>query len=168
MMVVRSGTATTPPPDAHPAELDGKLLALGDLRAAADVAIPAKAPARTHAVELGGPGTGYQWTINGKKVDNEADVLAKAKVLNVREGERVRLIFDNRTSMFHPMHLHGHTFQVVAPGGAAGPRKDSLIVRPKERISVDFDADNPGQWLIHCHNLYHQSGGMHSVLSYVR
>ncbi len=169
MVVVRAGTAATPAADVHPTELDGRLLQLSALRASPQVVIPAKTPTRTHAVELGGPGSeGYHWTINGKEVDNEAEVLDKAKVLRVRQGERVRLVFTNPTTMFHPMHLHGHTFQVVAPGGAAGPRKDSLIVRPKERIAVDFDADNPGQWLIHCHNLYHQSAGMHSVLSYIR
>jgi FtsP/CotA-like multicopper oxidase with cupredoxin domain len=168
MAVFRAGTAATPAADTRPGELDGRLLQLGDLHAARAVAIAPKSPTRTHAVELGGPGAqGYHWTINGKEVDNEAQVLNKAKVLKARQGERVRLVFTNPTTMFHPMHLHGHTFQVVAPGGAAGPRKDSLIVRPKERIAVDFDANNPGQWLIHCHNLYHQAAGMHSVLSYV-
>jgi len=169
MAVLRVGTGTAPTGDVRPSELDGQLLQLSDLRAAADVTLARKAPDRTHAVDLGGPGRkGYHWTINGREVDNEAEVLDKAKVLKVRQGERVRLAFTNQTTMFHPMHLHGHTFQVVAPGGAAGPRKDSLIVRPRETILVDFDADNPGQWLIHCHNLYHQAAGMHSVLSYTR
>jgi len=169
LAVLRSASGQAPPPDVHPVELDGRLLQLGELRAAPRVALAPKKPDRTHLVELGGPGkTGYRWTINGKSVDKEADVLKDAKVLEVGEGQRVRLVFDNQTTMFHPMHLHGHTFQVVGPEGAAGPRKDSMILRPNERIAVDFDADNPGQWLIHCHNLYHQSAGMHSVLSYVR
>jgi len=169
MAVLRSASGATPPGDVRPAELDGLLLQLRDLRAAEAVTLASKPPDRTHEVTLGGPGRGsYRWTINGRAVDKEADVLKNAKVLEVSQGQRVRLVFDNRTTMFHPMHLHGHTFQVVNPTGVAGPRKDSLIVRPKERISVDFDAGNPGQWLIHCHNLYHQSSGMHSVLSYVR
>jgi len=169
MAVLRSASGQAPPPDVHPAELDGRLLQLGELRAAQPVALAPKKPDRTHQVELGGPGkTGYRWTINGKSVEREADVLKDAKVLEVGEGQRVRLVFDNQTTMFHPMHLHGHTFQVVGPDGAAGPRKDSMILRPNERIAVDFDADNPGQWLIHCHNLYHQSAGMQTVLSYVR
>lgn len=66
-----------------------------------------------------------------------------------------------------PMHLHGHTFQVVNPGGAAGARKDTLIVRPQEPVAVEFVADNPGQWMVHCHNVYHQRGGMMITLSYV-
>jgi FtsP/CotA-like multicopper oxidase with cupredoxin domain len=169
MAVLRSAPGAAPPADAHPTELDGRVLQLSELRADKAVSLAPKAPDQTHQVALGGPGPqGYRWTINGKAVDSESDVLKEARVLEVRQDQRVRLVFDNQTMMFHPMHLHGHTFQVVGPGGVAGPRKDSMIVRPKERISVDFDANNPGQWLIHCHNVYHQSAGMHSVLSYVR
>ncbi len=170
LAVLRSAPGATPPPaDVQPAELDGRLLQLSELRADTAVTLASRGPDRTHQVVLGGPGQqGYHWTINGKEVDSAANVLKDAKVLEMRQGQRVRLVFDNRTTMFHPMHIHGHTFQVVGPGGAAGPRKDSMIIRPKERIAVDFDADNPGQWLMHCHNLYHQSAGMHSVLSYVR
>ena len=71
----------------------------------------------------------------------------------------MRLVFDNRTTMFHPMHLHGHTFQVQGPSGSAGRRKDTVIVRPKEKVTVDFVGDNPGEWLLHCHTLYHQVSG---------
>jgi FtsP/CotA-like multicopper oxidase with cupredoxin domain len=60
------------------------------------------------------------------------------------------------------MHLHGHTFQV----GRTGPRKDTVIVLPDENLEVDFDADNPGQWLTHCHNVYHGESGMMTVMSY--
>lgn len=58
--------------------------------------------------------------------------------------------------MFHPMHLHGHT---VALAGN-GTRKDTVNVLPKQSQSIDFDADNPGQWLMHCHNVYHGELGM--------
>ncbi len=81
----------------------------------------------------------------------------------IKSGQRVRLRFRNDTKMFHPMHLHGHTFQV----GASGPRKDTVIVLPKQTVEVDFDATNPGQWLTHCHNLYHGEAGMMAVVSYV-
>jgi multicopper oxidase len=168
MAVLRSGSGAAPSASAHPAELDGRLLQLSDLRADKAVSLNPKAPDRVHRVALGAAKEGYRWLINGRAVDAEADVLKDARILEVREGQRVRLEFDNQTTMFHPMHLHGHTFQVVSPEGVVGPRKDSMIVRPNERISVDFDANNPGQWLIHCHNLYHQNAGMHSVVSYVR
>jgi hypothetical protein len=67
------------------------------------------------------------------------------------------MIFANTTTMYHPMHIHGHTFQL----GPAGPRKDTVIVRPGQQVACDFDAVNPGQWMTHCHNLYHApQGGM--------
>ncbi len=169
MAIVRSGLGDPPPATARPVELDGALLELAQLRAAPAVVLPARGPDRTHQVRLDGPGEGqYRWTINGKAAPDESEVLDDSMPLDVRQGERVRLVFENKSMMFHPMHLHGHTFQVVGPAGVPGPRKDSMIVRPMERIAVDFDADNPGQWLMHCHNLYHQKGGMHSVVSYVR
>ena len=98
---------------------------------------------------------GYAWTINGRKLPDSAP-------LPVRQGERVRLRFINRTMMFHPMHVHGHTFAVT--GG--GPRKDTVIIRPMQRLDVEFDADNPGQWATHCHNIYHAERGMMVKLSY--
>ena len=66
--------------------------------------------------------------------------------------------------MWHPMHLHGHTFQVDAVNG--GPRKDTVIVRPDQRVAVDVVADNPGQWALHCHNTYHLASGMATILAY--
>src|SRR3546814_19239883 len=82
----------------------------------------------------------YRWTINGRpfepaRLDEEG--------LQLREGERVRLRFENRSPMFHPMHLHGHTFQVRGTSDP-GPRKDTVIVRPGETIEADFEAANPG------------------------
>ncbi|AZQ40895.1 hypothetical protein EJ357_43485 [Streptomyces cyaneochromogenes] len=85
-----------------------------------------------------------------------------AHPLIVEAGERVRLDFVNRSTMWHPMHLHGHTYQLAADG----PRKDTVIVLPKKTVSVAFDADNPGQWMLHCHNAYHAEAGMMAVLGY--
>lgn len=68
--------------------------------------------------------------------------------------------------MWHPMHLHGHTFQVVKPDGSAGPRKDTVIVGPMRTLPVDLIADNPGQWMLHCHNGYHMDSGMMTRLDY--
>ena len=71
--------------------------------------------------------------------------------------------------MWHPMHLHGHTFQVLlASEGEVrrGPRKDTLIVLPKQQVTVALVADNPGDWMLHCHNAYHQEAGMMTTLDY--
>jgi FtsP/CotA-like multicopper oxidase with cupredoxin domain len=103
----------------------------------------------------------FDWGLNGRRFDM-ANPYEGA--LEVRQGERVRIDFVNESMMWHPMHLHGHTFQV----GDAGARKDTVIVRPGQTVSVLFDADNPGQWLYHCHNAYHAARGMMGVLSYVR
>ncbi len=100
----------------------------------------------------------YQWTINGLTYD-------QSPPLPVRSGEAVRLRFVNQTMMFHPMHVHGHTFQVRG-AAAAGPRKDTVIVRPMQTAVADLTADNPGQWLTHCHNVYHMQTGMMVRLSY--
>ncbi|MBR7503501.1 multicopper oxidase domain-containing protein, partial [Mycobacterium tuberculosis] len=74
----------------------------------------------------------------------------------------VRVRFVNDTDMWHPIHLHGHTYQLA--GG--GPRKDTSIVLPGATLTVDFDADNPGRWLTHCHNVYHGEAGMMGVIAY--
>ena len=159
MAVIRSGAGDVPGPGTQPAELRGATLSLDDLHAARSVRFPDRRPDRVYGIELGGGEEGYVWTINGRPHGNEP--------LEIREGERVRLSFVNRTTMFHPMHLHGHTFQVVLPSGAPGPRKDTTIIRPDQRLTVDFVADNPGQWMLHCHNVFHQVGGMMTTVSYV-
>lgn len=69
--------------------------------------------------------------------------------------------------MFHPICIHGHTFQ-LRRGSAAGPRKDTVIVLPGTTMTIDLIADDPGQWLSHCHNVYHGEAGMMTVLSYQR
>jgi FtsP/CotA-like multicopper oxidase with cupredoxin domain len=89
-----------------------------------------------------------------------------AEGLPVRQGQRVRLRFVNKTEMFNPVHLHGHTFQVRGIG-CTSPPKDAAIVLPKHTLEVDFDANNPGQWLTHCRNVYHGEAGMIPVVSYV-
>ncbi|MET8759432.1 multicopper oxidase family protein [Lentzea sp. NPDC004782] len=129
------------------------------LRAAERAALPVKDPDVVHDLVLEGPGDKYTWTINGKVYDPDDG-------LPVREGQQVRLKFDNRSQMFHPMHLHGHTFQVRTDANS-GPRKDTVLVLPGRSVEVDFHADNPGQWLTHCHNVYHGEAGMMSLVSYV-
>jgi FtsP/CotA-like multicopper oxidase with cupredoxin domain len=103
----------------------------------------------------------YDWGINGQAFD-----MSKPGALRflMRQGQRVRVVFANATTMYHPMHIHGHTFAL----GPAGPRKDTVIVRPGQQVACDLDADNPGQWMAHCHNLYHapESSGMMAMLGY--
>ena len=71
--------------------------------------------------------------------------------------------------MPHPMHLHGHEFQVVEIDGKRfhGAVRDSVLVTPGTRVVIAFDANNPGWWAFHCHLLYHLDGGMFTTLRYV-
>jgi FtsP/CotA-like multicopper oxidase with cupredoxin domain len=86
----------------------------------------------------------------------------------VDRGERVEIVFRNSTMMSHPMHLHGHVFQVVEVDGKPirGALRDTILVPPKATLKVQFDADNPGLWAFHCHNLYHMAAGMFGTLAY--
>jgi multicopper oxidase len=162
LAVVRTSRRPAPRANASPKELRRRLLTVDDLQATAGADLGPVTPQRTHRLVLGGNMRTYRWTINGHPMHGGAP-------LRVREGERVRLVFENRSTMFHPMHLHGHTFQVRRTGERVpGPRKDTVIVRPTERVVLDFDAGNPGRWMLHCHNAYHAAGGMMTELVYER
>jgi FtsP/CotA-like multicopper oxidase with cupredoxin domain len=80
----------------------------------------------------------------------------------------VELAVTNQTMMSHPVHLHGHSFQVVAIDGHRFPGavRNTVLVPPKTTVTVAFDADNPGWWPLHCHLLYHQYAGMFATLRY--
>ncbi|APB00682.1 multicopper oxidase family protein [Nocardia seriolae] len=157
--LIRTGGGTAPAADIRPAELSAPPLTGDRLVAAESVRLPARKPDRTLDVALGMDMHRYVWSINGKSYPDHS-------MLDVAAGERIRLRFANRTMMFHPMHLHGHTFQVVNPAGT-GARKDTSIVGPMQTVEADFEANNPGQWMVHCHNAYHGEAGMMSILSYV-
>ncbi|MFJ7248157.1 multicopper oxidase family protein [Kitasatospora sp. NPDC098652] len=155
LAVLRTGGGAAPDASTRPAELDGRLLTAGQLKADPGVRLPDRAPDRTVALELTGGMAKADWAFNGRKYD-------PAQRHPVAAGERVRLEFRNSTAMWHPVHLHGHSFAL----GAGGPRKDTAIVLPGTTLAVDFDADNPGLWMVHCHNVYHAETGMMTVLGY--
>ena len=155
LAVVRTGAGRAPVAGVRPAELDRVTRLGNDLAAADGVRLPQRRVDRSHDVVLGGSMMPYRWTINGKSFPD-------SEPLAVEQGERVRLRFANASMMFHPMHVHGHTF-ALSRGGA---RKDTVIVRPMERVVVELDAGNPGQWMTHCHNIYHAETGMMVNLSY--
>lgn len=120
-----------------------------------------RAPQRSYQLHLTGAMMGYDWGINGRQ-------WANREVLTVKQGERVVFDLINDTMMAHPMHLHGHHFQVVALNGTplAGAMRDTVLVPPMGSVRIAFDADNPGSWLFHCHNLYHMASGMMTELVY--
>ena len=135
-----------------------QVLAYTDLTALPDEGLPpiqGRAD-RTFRMQLSGGmmGSPY-WTINGEGYpDTEA--------IEVAHGERVRLEYFNMSMMPHPMHLHGHFFEIDLPGR---PRKDTVLISPMMgQMAVEFIADNPGAWFHHCHNLYHMEAGMANVV----
>jgi FtsP/CotA-like multicopper oxidase with cupredoxin domain len=113
------------------------------------------------SLTLGGDMAAYVWSLNGQ-------VWPRITPLEVKRGERVELSLVNRTLMTHPMHLHGHVFQVTEIGGVRlrGAKRDTVMVIPQQTVKVEFDALYPGYWMIHCHLLYHQAAGMMTVVHY--
>jgi FtsP/CotA-like multicopper oxidase with cupredoxin domain len=109
----------------------------------------------------------YDWLINGHAFDVNNPASEKAEV-RVKEGQRVALKFVNETPMSHPMHLHGHSFQVVAINDQrfSGAVRDSVLVPGKTSVTVEFDANNPGLWYVHCHVLWHLAAGMATLVQY--
>ncbi len=117
---------------------------------------------RTHAIDLTGSMKGYHWGLNGVAYGDH-------KPLELRQGERIEIAFRNKTMMAHPMHMHGLPFQVVEIDGErfAGAMRDTVLVPANGgRVTVAFDAVNPGTWVMHCHNLYHMAAGMMTTLTY--
>ncbi len=129
------------------------------LRAATPLA--PKPADRVHQVDLTGSMAGYVWGLNGMTYD-------QAESLRVAKGQRVEFVMTNKTPMSHPMRLHGHSFQVVAVDGQRFPGavRDTVLVPPMRSVTIAFDADNPGQWAFHCHNLYHMQAGMMTTVNY--
>ncbi|MFI6012166.1 multicopper oxidase family protein [Streptomyces sp. NPDC051243] len=159
LALVRTGSGSAPKPTVRPKELDGMIMSASQLRAADDVRLKSAKTDVTHQIKLTGGMDKYNWAINGRPFDMKGP---EANPILIEEGQRVRLDFFNDTDMWHPMHLHGHTYQI----GDSGPRKDTAIVLPKKKLSVFFDADNPGQWMLHCHNAYHGEAGMMANVAY--
>ncbi len=140
--------------DGDPEDIsEGRVLELEDLVALERVA--RRAADREFDLTLSGGMMSSRWTIDG-------EAYPDASPLDIHGGERVRVQMSNMSMMTHPMHLHGHFFEV----GSA--RKDTVLVPPHMgRVTFEFTASNPGDWMFHCHNLYHMEAGMARVLRYV-
>ncbi|WP_024507921.1 multicopper oxidase family protein [Bradyrhizobium sp. ARR65] len=120
-----------------------------------------RAPDVTHRVILAGGMSPYAWSMNGQ-------FWPEITPLMVASGQRVAIEMVNASMMAHPMHLHGHAFQVVAINGTpiAGAVRDTVLVPPMGSVTFAFDANNPGRWAFHCHNLYHMMTGMMTEVRY--
>ncbi|MGE3830654.1 MAG: multicopper oxidase family protein [Parvibaculaceae bacterium] len=116
---------------------------------------------RTEIVKLTGGGKDYLWGLNGK-----SDM--HAALFTVKLGDRIAVALHNETTMSHPMHLHGHHFQVMSVNGTVfpGAMRDTVLVPPDATVIIVFDAENPGNWAFHCHHLYHMNAGMMGAIGY--
>lgn len=97
---------------------------------------------------------GKVWAFNGMAEMGETPLIDAAL------GETIRIAMTNDTAWPHAMHLHGHHFRQISADGSVGPLRDTLLMNRGETVEVAFVADNPGDWLLHCHMLEHSAGGM--------
>ena len=158
--LLSTGAGTAPDQGFTPAELNRRVGTVETFTATEQVDLPTAPPDVTLQAVLSGGMMAYDWAINGRPYPD-------GPPLSVAEGQRATVTFTNRSMMWHPMHLHGHTFQIVAPDGSHGARKDTTIVLPMRTVTVALVADNPGMWMLHCHNTYHQQAGMMTTLTYI-
>lgn len=113
-----------------------------------------------------GGGGGATWSISGHSMtgDGHADM---PPLLTLKLGRSYILTLRNETAWWHPMHLHGHSFLVARRNGTPNPRRewsDTVLVPPKQTVDIAFVADNPGNWMLHCHVMDHQMAGLMTVL----
>jgi CopA family copper-resistance protein len=118
-----------------------------------------RAPARSVEVHLTGNMERYMWSLDGLRMSDAMEPLPFTL------GERVRVKLINDTMMGHPIHLHGHFFELVTGHGGHAPRKHTVLVQPGGTVSFDFTADAIGDWAFHCHMLYHMASGMMRIVS---
>ena len=147
----------TPDLTAEIPEMDASWLRYADLRATDRVAfeLPNDIPVRV--VRLTGGMAGFDWAFDGHPYGEHEPIPTS-------QGEWISLAIENTTTMWHPIHLHGHTPQLGGlPGGV---RKDTVNILPGDTVQMTVLADNPGAWMLHCHNAYHLEVGMATVLSY--
>jgi FtsP/CotA-like multicopper oxidase with cupredoxin domain len=133
-----------------------------ETRLAATEPLPACPADLVRTIALGGGMKPYVWSMNG-------EYWPRTTPLMLNKGQRVEIELVNHSTMAHPIHLHGHAFQVIAIDGRPiqGAVRDTVLVTPMMgRVRIAFDADNPGRWAFHCHNLYHMVTGMLMELRY--
>lgn len=129
------------------------------LKAKEPTAFATNLPVHDVKLVLGGDMERYVWHINGKAIHEDRNI-------EIRPNEVIRFTLVNETMMHHPMHLHGHFFRVLNANKEKSPLKHTVDVPPHQTRVIEFYSDEPGQWMLHCHNLYHMKTGMARVVKY--
>lgn len=117
----------------------------------------------------------YTLHLNSKVVNGNQEYMINDKIypntdpLTVSKGDQVKVTLINDGKSDHPMHLHGHVFQILSKNGKPVKDpvwKDTIVVRPGERYDIAFQANNTGNWMFHCHDLHHAAMGMMTEVEY--
>lgn len=116
-------------------------------------------PSRSLEIHLTGTMERFMWSFDGRKFSEGVEPIRFSR------NERVRVTLVNNTMMQHPIHLHGHFFEVVNGHPGHHPVKHTVNVMPGSKIAFDLTADNPGDWAFHCHLLFHMHAGMFNVVT---
>ncbi|MAD38245.1 MAG: copper-binding protein [Tistrella sp.] len=116
-------------------------------------------PSRAIQIHLTGNMERFMWSFDGRKFSEVVEPIRFAR------NERVRVTLVNDTMMQHPIHLHGHFFEVVNGHPGHHPLKHTVNVLPGSKVTFDLTADNPGDWAFHCHLLFHMHAGMFNVVT---
>jgi len=157
--LLSTGAGSVPPMGYEPAELNGRVGTVDMFTATPEAQLKFTKADNEIQADLTASDTKYQWGVNGPYPDN--------KPLTIKQGQQAVMTFTNKSRMWHPMHLHGHTFSVLNDKGELGARKDTVIVVPNQSVKIAILADNPGYWPMHCHNTYHAEAGMLTTFDYL-
>lgn len=126
------------------------------LQATEVTTLPKDAPVREMKFTLTGNMNRYVWSMDNK-------VLAETDKIKVNKGEVLRITLYNNSMMRHPMHLHGFDFRIINDFGERSPLKNVMDIMPMETNTIEFLANEEGDWFFHCHILYHMMAGMNRV-----
>ena len=140
------------------ADVGHKVLVYRDL-IAVDRNPDVRAPDRAMRIHLTGNMERYMWAFDGEKLNEVKNPIP------FLQDERVRVTLVNDTMMGHPIHLHGHFFELVTGHGESAPRKHTVQVQPGGTVTFDVTTDAVGDWAFHCHMLYHMHAGMMQVVT---
>ena len=138
-------------------DVDHRVLRYTDLKALTPHDAPA--PTRTIQMHLTANMERYMWSFDGERMSERTEPVM------FRQNERVRITLINDTMMPHPIHVHGHFFELVNGAEASDqPMKHTVNVLPGGKLSIDMTADALGDWAMHCHMMFHMDTGMFRIL----
>lgn len=120
--------------------------------------LPKNAPVKELKFTLTGNMNRYVWSMDNR-------ILAETDKILVKKGEILRITLYNNSMMRHPMHLHGFDFRIINGKGEKAPLKNVLDIMPMESDTIEFLANEEGDWFFHCHILYHMMSGMNRVFA---